>query len=389
MSERHIVPALKAAGLTEVNLTYDALNLSAELLGCEWPFVPLGVYDKGERIILLAHDSDERRIAKELVDRIVDSIRGNSFLHINAIGNSIPNFSRRHQELLGKIITHSPLYEWLDEVEGTFWRPPTSPLGQSNRILSICRRLYSVTETIPLERIVIAVGRALKSGLSVEAAIANTPSVSTLAGMLTQTELFDVVSSEAIRVSDNPFRELNNSDLAILRAGEGLGRNVNFTDICHNAVKEGLTLGAAQVEVTAYSPFLYPVSRGYYRFLVNVDELDLERLSTVPTERANRRDLDNEQEEEDLYEEFFFEVDARALLSGKSTLSDPTSTKQEWDVLAETGEMLGRCIIEHQRISQVRDILEKMAASPGDLISVSLETRRGVAQFRVHHGGQM
>ena len=76
-------------------------------------------------------------------------------------------------------------------------------------------------------------------------------------------------------------------------------------------------------------------------------------------------------------------MDARALLAGKSKLSESTSTNQEWGVREESARKIGRCKIHGDRISQIADVLKEMEAARGDLIVVYLEEAKGIAHFRL------
>ena len=91
--------------------------------------------------------------------------------------------------------------------------------------------------------------------------------------MLRQTGLFVVENDTATKATGVEFNELNLTDVKVLRAAKGLGKVINFSDFVHNAVQEGLSTGAANV-ATVQSPFLNNVARGYYRLLVDLDQVE-------------------------------------------------------------------------------------------------------------------
>ena len=374
ISEAGILTVLKTVGLMKVNLTYDTLYKAAELVDCDWPLAPLGVYDEGERIIFSVRDPEGRRIAKDLVERIVRVIRSRSFLRAKEIEESMPDYSVEHESLLDNVVTHFPCYQWLNREERIFWRVPTDPLGQGNRVLRICRRLFSIADSLSLSDICVGIARALRHGLSVKSAALNAPSEAVLGEMLVQTKSFEVKDGWVTRAAGVEFRELRAKDKQIILAAKGLGRLVNFSDICHNAVKEGMSLQSAQVLVTTYSPFLLPVKRGFYRVLVDPDTMEPTRLSDSVTQLHQGCD-DEGNPQEQVFEEVLFQVDARALLSGKAILSDTAPKDQYWEVWEDSGSQLGRCKIQGKRVSEIKRILEKLGATSGDLIRLNLNQK--------------
>jgi hypothetical protein len=362
-----------------VNLTYDTLEKVAGMADCAWPLISLGdkVSSHGSgRIIFSMQDPDDVHLARGLLERISKALRSRPFLRAKEIEDSIPGWSAKQKDLLDDLVTHFPYYQWLDREERIFWKMPVNLQGQGNRVLSLCYRLFSFANTLRLSDICEGIERGLKRGLRADAAALYTPSELVLSEMLLQTKLFKIKNNRVTRAEGVTFHRKNKEDSIILRAAKGMANIVNFTDICNNAVREGLTMGQARTYVTQHGPFLLPVRRGFYRVLVDPNEIDLARPpASIPTPV----DENGSTLEAPPLQEVFFEVDPRALTIGKARFEDSTTTNRHWVVCKESGEELGQCKIQGNTISEIKETLEKLNASNGDLIQISLHEDKGKA----------
>jgi DNA-directed RNA polymerase alpha subunit len=382
ISESVFVSKLKSAGLTELNLTYDVLKKACELLEVEWPFVDLGIYDKGQRVITLIENLESREDIVNMLSELRKIHKGWSYLSVNQTLERLPESLSQVPDLLETVVTISPEYEWLDNQNGYFWKPPKNYFGQGNRVLYICQRIFSVAEEVALKDLVRGVSQGLRHGHPDLEVLDRYPlSEKILSEMLRQTGLFVVENDTATKATGVEFSELNSTDVRVLRAAEGLGNVINFSDFVHNAVQEGLSTGAAQL-TTAHSPFLYRVSRGYYRLLVDLNQVATRELAPRGLDTVSGDDVD-ERLPELSYQEIFIEVDARALLSGIAKFSEPAPSAREWNAFDATGQEIGRCKIHGNRIVQIADILKRLAASKGDLIQIVLKESDSHAVFQL------
>ncbi len=382
ISESVFISKLQSAGLTELNLTYDVLKKACELLEIEWPFVDLGVYDKGQRVITLIEDSQSREDIVNMLSELREIHKGWSYLNVDQVLNRLPESLSQEPDLLETVVTISPEYEWLDNQNGYFWKPPKNYFGQGNRVLYICQRIFSVAEEVALKDLARGVSQGLRHGHPDLEVLDRYPlSEKILAEMLRQTGLFVVENDTATKATGVEFSELNSTDVRVLRAAEGLGNVINFSDFVHNAVQEGLSTGAAQL-TTAHSPFLYRVSRGYYRFLVDLEQVDTRELAPRGFDTVSGDDTD-EWLPELSHQEIFIEVDARALLSGIAKFSEPAPSDREWNAFDATGQEIGSCKIHGNRIAQIADILKRLAAAKGDLIQIVLKEDDSHAVFHL------
>ena len=373
--EDELFRLLHSADLTKINMGYDVLRGAAEITGCGWPFVLLKFSEQSERIILYEDNSERIKETKYLIQSLNETIRGRTFLTLSEFEGAISNISSEQKEFLKKIITYSPNYHWLNHEKNVFWKPPNNKIGKGNRVLHICRKIFSVAEECSIEDLCIAISRNLKHGsYTTQQAEINTPSKLLLTEMLRQTKLFDIKSGKVTKVPGVEFDDLSLTDIKLLRAAKGMGPIVRFTDICHNAVKEGLSLISSQVAISTLNPFFCRMSIGYYRVLVDPDKID----------------LDNQHQNEDEYcqenrplEELFFEISPRVIVLGKATLSKPASIDQEWDVYSTENRKIGRCKTHGEEISQIKDILKELDAVSGDLVQIILNEAERSAHFHL------
>ncbi len=385
IAEPIFVAKLKSAGLTDLNLTYDVLKKACERLGIEWPFVDLGVYDKGQRVITLIENSESREDIVNMLSELRKIHNGWSYLNVDQTLESLPESLSQVPDLLETVVTISPEYEWLDNQSGYFWKPPKNYFGQGNRVLYICQRIFSVADEATLKELVIGVSRGLRHGHPDLEVLGRYPlSEKILAEMLRQTGLFVVENDIATKATGVEFSELNSTDVRILRAAEGLGKVINFSDLVHNAVQEGLSLGAARL-ATAWSPFFCAVSRGYYRLLVDLEQIDTRELTPRGLDTISGDDID-ERLPELSYQEIFIEVDTRALLSGTANFSEPGPSNRDWNVFDKEGQQIGRCRVYGKRVSGIGKVLTNLAAIKGDLVQITFSEREDQAISQVVSG---
>jgi hypothetical protein len=383
ISESKVVSILGSESLTRIDFGYDALKNWAEVCKIEWLLADIGDFQPGARSFISVLDEEVRDQFGSLLPEIGRLCRGRTFQSIKEVSERLLGRTSIDDDLIRTLISLSQNYEWLDEEKNYFWKlPATNFYGRGNRVVSVCRRLFSAVDRCHLGLVSAAVGRAVKRGhCSHKVAKTLSPPEEVLGEMLRQTGLFEVHEKYVKRAKGVQFNELNETDTHIIRATRGMGKLVNFTQLCENAVREGMTLLSAHV-ATIYSPFVVPVSRGQYQVLPNVDELDLDRLSLVVESTQSQFDDDEDIVPEMVNAERLFEVEPRTLLTGKCKLTGEVVSDSEWEVINESEEALGICKIQGNRVSQIKDILTKVGAKQGDIVQVFLNEEEGRAVFK-------
>jgi len=378
--EKEVVSIVRAELLTKIDFNYDVLKKWAEVCGVEWLLADAGYNGTGGRIFVSVRDEEVRKRFESLLPEIGRLCRGRTFQRVEEISSILLAVD---EDLIRTLINLSQDYAWLDNEKAYFWKLPTSFWGQGNRAVSACRRLFSVISRCPLNLVSEAVNRVIKHGkATLKEAEPNFPPEEVLAEMLRQTRLFEVHDGHVKRVQGVEFNELNPTDVNIIRALRGMGSIVNFSELCDNIVREGSTTLWARLMVNAYSPFVVPVSRGQYRVLPNVDDIDVDQLSPV-VRFAQSEGNDDDVVSEVADAEILFEVDARTLLTGKCKLTGGVVSDSDWEVIGGAGEKLGVCKIKCNQISQIKVVLAKLTAEKGDIVQIFLNEEGGKAVFKL------
>ncbi|MCY4373714.1 MAG: hypothetical protein OXC31_08025 [Spirochaetaceae bacterium] len=246
------VPALlKQHGLSRTGLCYSGLSTIADLTEAGWNLVQL-IKDPNPVLVSTEEHADYEVALKSLV-----CSRSKPFACVTEIVEGISDSSRMAMVVTRLVDVHAE-YRWLDRDAGIFW----NAARDSNKILYQCRKLFSLAHRLLVGEVHTAVQRTRT--------VTAMPPKHVLLEMLRQADWFEI-HGDYVQVRDGiNFSELSMQDCRLVRATKGMGRTVGFSEIRDNLVREGVSSSYAGQHIL-FSPFLFPVSRGRFRLLFDVD----------------------------------------------------------------------------------------------------------------------
>ena len=259
---------LKQHGLSRAGLSYSGLSTISELTGTGWSLVEL---IKGPNPVLVS--TDEHADYEEAL-KLLGCARSEPFSCVTDIVEASPKPSRMAILVTRLVDVHSE-YRWLDRDARIFW----NTARDSNKILYQCKKLFSLAHRLLVGEIHTAIQRTRT--------VTAMPPTHVLLEMLRQAGWFEI-SGDYVQVRDGiSFGELNMQDCRLVRATKGMGRTVGFSEIRDNLVREGASSSYAGQHIL-FSPFLFPVSRGRFRLLFDVDgaRANATRAAAEPRPRA-------------------------------------------------------------------------------------------------------
>ena len=242
---------LRKHGLSRIGLSYSALRTIAELTETEWELVELTACRNPVLV------SNEKHADYTGALELLGSVRIKPFARVSETvdGSSQPS---KAAALLTRLVDVHSEYQWLDRDAGIFW----NATRDSNKILYQCKKLFSLADRLLVGEIHTAVQRTRT--------VAAMPPKHVLLEMLRQADWFEI-RGDYVQVRDGiSFSALSTQDYRLVRATKGMGRTVGFSEIRDNLVREGASSGFAGQHIL-FSPFLFPVSRGRFRLLFDVD----------------------------------------------------------------------------------------------------------------------
>ena len=242
---------LREHGLSRIGLSYSALCTIAELTETEWELVRLTACPNPVLV------SNEKRADYTGALELLVSARIRPFARVSETveGTSQPS---KTAVLLTRLVDVHSEYRWLDRDAGIFW----SAARDSNKILYQCKKLFSLAHRLLVGEIHAVVQRTRT--------VTAMPPKHVLLEMLRQADWFQI-DGDYVQVRDGiSFNALSIQDCRLVRATKGMGRTVGFKEIRDNLVREGASSSYAGQHIL-FSPFLFPVSRGRFRLLFDVD----------------------------------------------------------------------------------------------------------------------
>jgi len=359
---KHAMELLGKERLSREPFLLGSLKNWAEACGVEWPLIDLKLDHQESSCLILRADE---KLAQDLLSLAKKALRVGKFARVKDCMRGSTTFGPQADFLSKFLIGAEPSYRWLDDSKTYFWRPPEDPLNPKNPLLNVCLRLFSVISSCLLEDVLVAIERGLKRGNRTHStAAASTPSLEILAEMLRQTGLFEVHNDRVSRVNGKSWQKINDTDRKVLRAAMAMGKLVNFTELVDNVVRQGLSRDAAQVAVTAYSPFLIPVARGQYRILCDYCDPVVQVVLKGPNSgQSERSELAASKHE---LSRTVCVINARMLNVGKCNVSAAKVGDNDWMVVDDEGKFLGNGTTERGQFIGLKEHLEFLGGTIGD-----------------------
>lgn len=359
---------LRDRGISSTELSYAALTIAASLAGQQWPFE---ILHWGSHSILISQQDQYAETYRDIIGVLVNH-RSDAFIDVREIEAEIFSSAGAVGRRVGLLIDALREYQWLDRSGGIFWRVPKNMYGQTNKVLFICRKLFTVKKEVTVKDLRNALDRARTVDV--------TPSQGVLLEMLRQTELFDIDGS-TIRVrSDVKFNDLSRGDIQLLKAAKGLGRTVRFIDLRDNLVREGMTSGQADVYITAYSPFLYRISRGRYRVFVDSSDLDFDQFES---DRRQTSESEPNHQTKSTESRITMTVTPRLQITGKHKYNNLIEQERTWTAIDQDGRYLAECKTRNGLLYQLKDVLDALGVSKGDELTADFDTTSDSVTFKL------
>ncbi len=261
LAVRHVPDLLRTQGLSSNGMTYDGLAIAFDLLGISWE---AGILGRGkERILVPPGRRIERGyammlaelhlMAKEPFANVNETRR---FRRINAyLGGSAENDART---IAAKMVDAVPDFRWLDKKTGFFWHSEDPLALRHNKVVFVCRKLFSLANRLTIDEIHAALERSRT--------VPVVPPVAVLLEMLRQTGWFDIQDDVVACRDGVTFQDLNGQDRTMIAAFGEVPYSLRFVDLRTNLVASGMSRGQADLSIHQ-NPLIARVSRGVYRLL--------------------------------------------------------------------------------------------------------------------------
>lgn len=328
--------------LSEIGLTFSALQTAADLFGTPWNVERVG--GGGDEILVSTEDWSRPEYRQAY--QALSSLGRNSFFDVNSLQNGMAEPSKV-MDIMIRLIHAHPAYAWLDEHAGVFWRIPRNPMGQTNKIIFVCQKLFSIAKHLHIDEIHGALRRART--------VRSVPSKNVLFEMLRQTGLFECNGNEVVRKDDVTFSDLSGQDEQLLHAGRRFGTTVKFLELRNELVRGGMSSDEAGL-VIHQSPLLFCISHGTYRFLGG-SRGDISRKPIEQDQTHVRSDTTHVVE---------FRVTQRIFLTDKIRLEITVPEGNVWTVVDSRNIEVGTCKTRKGVVSQIGKVLECLKAKTGD-----------------------
>ena len=350
IATKDVPQLLVKRGLSEIGLTFSALQTAADLFDTSWNVERVG---EGDDEILVSTE-DRSRPEYRQAYQALSSLGRNPFFDMNSLQNGMARPSEV-VDIMVRLVHAHPTYAWLDEHAGVFWRIPRNPMGQTNKIIFVCRKLFSVAKRLHIDEIHGALQRART--------VRSVPSKNVLFEMLRQTGLFECNGNEVVRKDGVIFSDLSGQDEQLLHAGRHFGTAVKFLELRNELVRGGMSSDEAGV-VIHQSPLLFRISHGVYRFLGG-SKRDIPRK---PVEQ------DQTHIQSDTVHVVEFRVTQRIFLTDKVRLEITVPERTVWTVIDSRNFEVGTCKTRKGVVSQIGKVLERLKAKTGDTCELRFKT---------------
>ena len=342
IATKDVPQSLVKRGLSEIGLTFSALQTAADLFDTPWNVERVGGGDDE----ILVSTEDWSRPEYRQVYQALSSLGRNPFFDVNSLQNGMAEPSEA-ADIMVRLVHAHPTYAWLDEHAGVFWRIPRDPMGQTNKIIFVCRKLFSIAKRLHIDEVHGALQRART--------VQSVPSKNALLEMLRQTGLFEYNGNDVVRKDGVTFSDLSGQDEQLLHAGRRFGTAVKFLELRNELVREGMSSDEAGL-VIHQSPLLFRISHGTYRFLGG-SKRDIPRK---PVEQ------DQTQMQSDTVHVVEFRVTQRIFLTDKIRLEITVPERTVWTVIDSRNFEVGTCKTRKGVVSQIGKVLERLKAKTGD-----------------------
>lgn len=350
IATKDVPQLLVKRGLSEIGLTFSALQTAADLFDTSWNVERVG---EGDDEILVSTE-DRSRPEYRQAYQALSSLGRNPFFDMNSLQNGMARPSEV-VDIMVRLVHAHPTYAWLDEHAGVFWRIPRNPMGQTNKIIFVCRKLFSVAKRLHIDEIHGALQRART--------VRSVPSKNVLFEMLRQTGLFECNGNEVVRKDGVIFSDLSGQDEQLLHAGRHFGTAVKFLELRNELVRGGMSSDEAGV-VIHQSPLLFRISHGVYR-LLGGSKRDIPRK---PVEQ------DQTHIQSDTVHVVEFRVTQRIFLTDKVRLEITVPERTVWTVIDSRNFEVGTCKTRKGVVSQIGKVLERLKFKTGDTCELRFET---------------
>lgn len=379
---KHAMEVLAKEQLSREPFLLSSLKNWAEACGVEWPLIDLKLGHQESSCLIFCSDE---KLARDFLSSTKKALRVAKFARVRDCMPRSLTFNPQAELLCKFLIGAESSYRWLDDSKIYFWHPPEDPLNPKNPLLNVCLRLFSVISSCFLEDVLVAIERGLKRGKRTHStAAASTPSPEILAEMLRQTGLFEIHNDRVSRVNGKSWQTINDTDRKVLRAAMAMGKLVNFTELVDNVVRQGLSRDAAQVAVTAYSPFLIPVARGQYRILCDYFDPAVQVVLKDPNSgQSERFELAASKHE---LSRTICVINARTLNVGKCDVSAAKVGDNDWMVVDDKGKFLGNGTTERGQFIGLTEHLEFLGATIGDEVMFEFQADDAQVAITVKKG---
>ena len=259
LSTEEVPHLLIAHGLSSMGLSWIAIQELSALATHDSRLIHL---KEGMASLLLPEDSYDYCVSAL---KTLSSLTSNPYGTVSRVSQSIPRpeiLRETAETIVIRLIDIHPGYEWLDRDAGIYWRVERKLNSQGNKVLFVCRKLFSVTKRRQLAEIKTAVERSRTVDGSFSEGL--------LLAMILNTPWLSVEGSSVYVDAGNSFSEVTDQDKRLFRATAGVSGMVQFKELRDGLVQQGMSSNHAQGYI-ACCPYLYPVDRGTYRLLVDRD----------------------------------------------------------------------------------------------------------------------
>ena len=359
---------LRKHGVSPVGLCYSGLCTIAELTQTAWNLVRLTT---GANPVLV---SIEERADYAAALQLLVSSRSKPFARVSETAEGTSQPSKMAMLLTRLVDVHSE-YRWLDRDAGLFW----SAARDSNKMLFQCTKLFSLADRLLVDEIHTAVQRTRT--------ITAMPPKHALLEMLRQTDWFQIHGNYVQLRDGISFNALSMQDRRLVRATKGMGRTMRFSEIRDNLVREGISSNHAG-QCILFSPFLFPLARGRFRLIFNVDMATADaKGGAEPCSRA--ADHENTEDSAEVREDSgstsvsstVVRISSRGMISDRMPI-DAEVPAGEWDVVDGSG-CVGQCTIGAGVVRKLAAALRHGGAKVGDYCRLRFDCNSKCVQIEV------